>query len=84
LIQIAGLLSGDPVEQVGSLLYLETEPVMLVGHNPYMERMAGYLLTGSADNTPVLFKTSGTACLEYADGIWSLCWALNPEIMPGD
>jgi phosphohistidine phosphatase len=81
VIQVAGLLSGDPVEDLPRELAMESAPVMLVGHNPFMERLAALLLTGSENKSPAHFGTSGTACFENLNGEWMLRWLLNPEVM---
>lgn len=84
VIAVAGLNYTDPVEPLADELLLEPEPVMLVGHNPFMEQLTGLLLTGSAARTPVAFSTSSTVLLEYVEGGWSVRWALSPKIMGGD
>lgn len=79
---IAGLHYGDSPATLARELHLEPEPVMFVGHNPFMEELAGLLLTGSAGRTPVWFSTSCTACLEFTGG-WSLRWVLDRNIVGG-
>lgn len=54
--------------------------VMLVGHLPFMERMASYLLTGDADPQILHFKTGAVACFSNADGYWILEWLLPPDL----
>jgi len=81
VIAVAGLKYGDPVEALARELHLEPEPVMFVGHNPFMEELASLLLTGQTGHRPVWFTTAGTACLEYGQGAWSLRWLLTPEIV---
>lgn len=59
----------------------ETEDnVMLVGHLPYMERMAGLLLTGDPEGEPVDFRNGGVVCIERSENGWSLVWDVAPEI----
>jgi phosphohistidine phosphatase SixA len=60
-------------------LNLETEPVMLVGHNPFMENLASALLTCRIGQLPIYFTTSTTACLETVDDGWTVRWVLNRE-----
>lgn len=81
VIAVAGLTYDDPVEALARDLHLEPEPVMFVGHNPFMEELASLLLTGQPGHRPVWLTTSGTACLEYDQGAWSLRWLLIPEIV---
>ncbi len=56
--------------------------VMLVGHLPFMERMAAYLVTGSADRPIFKFQNSGIVCLDKDpnSGAWIIVWALMPKI----
>jgi len=46
-----------------------------------MERMAGICLTGSADNTPLLFKTSGTPAWNMPLESGRCVGHFNPEII---
>lgn len=79
---VQGLLFDDPVDTLARELTMEPAPVMLVGHNPFMERLASQLLTGSPGHVPLWFTTSGVACFEHTNGAWSLRWMLTPKIMP--
>jgi phosphohistidine phosphatase len=54
--------------------------VMLVGHLPFMERMAAYLLTGDADTEIFHFRAGAVACLDNGDGRWVLEWFLPPDL----
>ena len=58
------------------------ENMMLVGHLPFMERMASYLTTGSPDYTVFKFQNGGIVCLDQlADSeYWAVVWALMPRI----
>lgn len=82
VIAVRGLHYNDPVEPLARELHLEHEPVMLVGHNPFMETLAGALLTrNSGTGTPLWFTTSTVACLEYIEGVWCLRWMLSREFV---
>jgi phosphohistidine phosphatase len=56
--------------------------VMLVGHLPFMERMAAHLVTGSADRPIFKFQNSGIVCLDKDpnSGSWIIVWTLMPQI----
>ena len=56
--------------------------LMLVGHLPFMEKMASYLTAGSTDLTVFKFQNGGVVCLDkQADSdAWSVTWALMPRI----
>jgi phosphohistidine phosphatase SixA len=84
LIAVKGLRWDDPVDMVARELQYETDPIMLVGHNPFMEQVTDILLTGTVRDIPcVTFSTSATVCLEFSLGKWSLRWMLTPDIVPG-
>jgi phosphohistidine phosphatase len=55
---------------------------MLVGHLPFMERMAAFLVTGSADKPIFKFQNSGIVCLDKDpnSGSWLIVWTLMPNI----
>ena len=55
---------------------------MLVGHLPFMERMAAYLVTGSIDKLIFKFQNSGIVCLDKDpdSDSWVIVWTLMPHI----
>ncbi len=59
-----------------------TEGEMLVGHLPFMERLAAYLITGSIEKPVFKFQNSGIVCLDKdtGTGSWVINWALMPHI----
>ncbi len=56
--------------------------LMLVGHLPFMERMASYLTTGSTDYKVFIFQNGGIVCLEKLEdsALWAITWALMPHV----
>jgi phosphohistidine phosphatase len=78
---IAGLKPLDDVTAFADTLEA-AENVMLVGHLPFMERMASYLTTGSSEHRVFRFQNSGIVCLEKdaASSRWSIVWTLMPRI----
>lgn len=58
------------------------ENMLLVGHLPFMERMASYLTTGSPDYTVFKFQNGGILCLDQLPDseYWAIVWALMPRI----
>jgi phosphohistidine phosphatase len=54
---------------------------MIVGHLPFLERVASLLLTGDENRRPVLFGYGAVVCLEKKDtGGWAVLWVLIPEM----
>jgi len=54
--------------------------VMLVGHLPFMERLASLLVAGKPDIRVIRFQNGGIVCLEQVDGAWHIKWTLMPRI----
>ena len=57
-------------EQNGALL--------LIGHLPHLARLAGRLLTGDAEKTPVRFVNAAVLKIGPADDGWAVEWYLTP------
>jgi phosphohistidine phosphatase len=55
---------------------------MLVGHLPFMEKMAAYLITGATEYPVIKFQNSGIVRLDKDPGSerWVIKWALMPDI----
>jgi len=55
---------------------------MIVGHLPFLGRLAALLLTGNADNEVVAFQFGCVVCLSGDDsGRWKLEWMMVPELL---
>lgn len=57
--------------------------VMLVGHLPFMERLAALMVTGSAARPVFRFQNGGIVCLDIYPGTardWVIRWALMPHV----
>lgn len=75
---VSGLNPTDDVQPVATEMTTAEQPVMLVGHMPFMARLAGLLANSDPENSPVSFRNSGIVCLSrQADG-WSVKWVLTP------
>ena len=80
VVAASGLGPVDDVEPVAEELDAASQPVMLVGHLPFMERIAGYLLTGDADEPVIDFTNAGIVCLAKKDDRWQATWIVVPEV----
>jgi phosphohistidine phosphatase len=70
----------DPAIWAGRIAAMH-EDVMLVGHLPYMAKLAGLLLCGDTEKMFVDFKMGGIVCLRrFDDGRWALEWMVVPEM----
>jgi len=74
----------DPGLWVERLPELEDEfgdgGVMLVGHLPFMQRMAALLICGDPEQPVVRFQQGGVLCLERDGKSWVVVWYLAPEV----
>ena len=81
VIAVPGLNPNDDVQPVAEALDRQDMPVMLVGHCPFLERLAGFLLVNDADACPVRFTNAGIVSLVRHEGRWSLTWAITPDVL---
>ncbi|MFO8057873.1 MAG: phosphohistidine phosphatase SixA [bacterium] len=79
--QKEGIQALDDVKAIAPELD-PNENLMLVGHLPFMEKLASYLITGDESSLAVKFQNGGIVCLdkqEDADN-WHVRWELVPRL----
>ena len=82
VIEHDGLAPNDPVGPVAKEIKKADADLMIVGHLPFMGRLASVLLAGDDGAGVVEFHTSGLVCLARTDeGGWAIEWAVIPEIL---
>lgn len=65
------------VEEMGKW----SEDTMLVGHQPFMGRLAAAAVIGSEDREIAAFVPGTVVCLiSVEQGVWSIAWMLRPEL----
>jgi len=81
IVEVGGLKPLDDVIAFAASIDPD-EHTMLVGHLPFMQRMASYLVTGSTDKPVFKFQNSGIVCLSKDPdiGSWVIIWTLMPNI----
>ena len=52
--------------------------LMVVGHLPFLSKLASLLLTGTIDKPIIAFKNSGVICLKFEDNNWIIEWIVVP------
>jgi phosphohistidine phosphatase len=79
--QREGLSPLDDVIPVARKLDTD-ENLMLVGHLPFMEKLAAFLITGIAEKPVFRFQNGGILCLDKHPDTrtWVIKWALMPSI----
>jgi phosphohistidine phosphatase len=75
-----GLAPKDAIEPIKQGLEQANRDVMIVGHLPFLGRLAALLLTGNGDNDVVAFQFGCVVCLKREEaGKWRLKWMIVPK-----
>ena len=80
VVAVSGLAPKDDVAPVAKALARELLPVTLVGHLPFLARLAGLLVTGDPERRVVQFRNAGIVCLTLEGDRWLVTWILTPEM----
>ena len=81
----AGLNPNDPTAPVAQEAAGWEQDIMLVGHLPFMARLASRLIAGREDGDVVAFRPGSVLCLERTEqGAWTIAWMLRPELLAGE
>jgi phosphohistidine phosphatase len=80
--EMAGLGPKDDVSVLAQELASSTENLMIVGHLPFLARLASLLLCQLESATAVEFRNAGIVRLDRREeGGWSLRWAIPPNVL---
>ncbi|MCK4649316.1 phosphohistidine phosphatase SixA, partial [bacterium] len=76
IVKQDGLAPDDPVDKWLEELNTRVKDVMMVGHLPFLERLASLLLAGDESSQIVAFEPGAVVCLKREDAgeKWSLAW----------
>jgi phosphohistidine phosphatase len=81
----AGLDPNDPTAGVAQEAAGWEQDTMLVGHLPFMARLASRLIAGREDPSVVAFRPGSMLCLERTEQrAWTIAWMLRPELLAGE
>jgi phosphohistidine phosphatase len=79
-----GLNPNDSTESVALEVAEWQEDTMLVGHLPFMARLASRLVAGRENAGVVAFEPGSVVCLLRTDqGGWTIAWMLCPRLLAG-
>ena len=77
-----GLAPNDGVMALKNEIMLAQKDIMIVGHLPFLPKLASLLLAGRKSSDIVAFRNAGIVCLDYFDdNQWQLDWMIIPEIL---
>jgi phosphohistidine phosphatase len=77
-----GLNPNDDIRPWVERISAEAGDIMIVGHLPFLEKLASFLVNGDEGTKAVLFHYSAIVCLEKKQaGRWAVDWVLKPEMV---
>ncbi|MBW7990641.1 MAG: phosphohistidine phosphatase SixA [Planctomycetes bacterium] len=77
-----GLAPNDAVMALKNEIILAQKDIMIVGHLPFLPKLASFLLTGRESSSTIAFRNAGIVCLDcFNDNQWHLDWIIIPEIL---
>jgi phosphohistidine phosphatase len=81
VIVAEGLKPNDDVRPVAEAIQVEHEALMLVGHLPFLSRLASLLVAGNPEGGVIHFRQAGIVCLSQEEGKWTINWVMPPELL---
>jgi len=78
VVPIRGLAPNDDVIPVSELIEAESKPVMLVGHMPFMSRLASLLVAGDPERVGFGMAEAAVAWLTRRQGRWFVRALVTP------
>jgi len=84
LLQRTGLGPKDQVAATKDALEQIGGDLMIVGHMPFLGKLAALLVTGSEENEIVEFQFGSVLCMECRDQVkWKVAWMITPALLHG-
>jgi len=82
LVQRAGLAPKDQVAATKDALEQIGGDLMIVGHMPFLGKLAALLVTGSEENEIVEFQCGCVLCMERRGDVkWKVAWMITPALL---
>lgn len=76
-----GIMPTDSTDHLLNSALTAGGDMMVVGHMPFMGRMAARCLTGREDGMDIDFEPGAVLCLERRDESWALDWFIKPLML---
>jgi len=70
----------DSVESFPEEIKSLNKDLMIVGHLPFLQKLASLFISGLETNQLISFKNSGVVCLEYTE-TWKIAWMAIPALL---
>ena len=81
VVSVSGLKPNDDVHPMIEAIHRQDGSLMLVGHLPFLGRLASMLVAGNTETTVIRFQNAGIVYLAEEDGHWSVSWVVTPELL---
>jgi phosphohistidine phosphatase len=81
VVAVSGMGPTDDVRPIATAVDREEQDIMLVGHLPFLGRLASQLVIGNADRNLIRFQNAGIVCLSHDEGDWLIRWTMVPELL---
>ena len=79
---VSGLAPKDDVTSIVTRLESGAGNIMLVGHLPFLERLAALLTAGNADSSNVTLDAGAVLELTMSDDAWRVTCLMQPRLLP--
>jgi phosphohistidine phosphatase len=77
-----GLAPNDDIMTLKNEIMLAQKDIMIVGHLPFLPKLASSLLVGRNSLYVLEFRNAGIVCLNcFDDNQWRIDWMIIPEIL---
>lgn len=77
-----GLGPNDDVTALKDELSSTGQDIMIVGHLPFLAKLASLLLAANESTDTIVFKNAGIVCLNCnEENQWQLEWMITPELL---
>jgi phosphohistidine phosphatase len=77
-----GLAPNDPIDALVNEVSGMASDLMIVGHLPFLGKLAARLLAGVESKNVVAFRQGGVVCLQRTqDQTWQVAWMITPELL---
>ena len=79
---VQGLNPNDDVKPWTKRISQATQDLMIVGHLPFLDKLASLIISGNENARVVLFRYGAIVCLDQKeDRGWAVRWILTPEMV---
>jgi len=80
ILQREGLAPNDSIDGILREILERDEDLMIVGHLPFLAKLAGKLLLDSEDKNIIEFKQGSVLLLSGSANNWKVKWFITPDL----